>query len=164
MGTWECSVHGPEGRLGAVQYELQITGTVPHGSVTNPFFLPCSVSQCPFLSPPHLFLLPFDHLDPIFLSSCLSSHQFLPFLFPVPCTLFQFASLVQSQPCPRVKLTFPSFLTVVPPHRCPDLRPPHHLQWAGYFWAHAHPLPPAYGLCSGSGPTKKGKCSSPHFC
>ncbi|XP_005486229.2 lymphocyte activation gene 3 protein [Zonotrichia albicollis] len=26
MGTWECSVHGPEGRLGAVQYDLQITG------------------------------------------------------------------------------------------------------------------------------------------
>ncbi|XP_041266992.1 lymphocyte activation gene 3 protein [Onychostruthus taczanowskii] len=25
-GTWECSVYGPEGRLGAVQYELQITG------------------------------------------------------------------------------------------------------------------------------------------
>ncbi|KAM6384738.1 lymphocyte activation gene 3 protein [Alca torda] len=26
MGTWECIVYGPEGRLGAVQYELQITG------------------------------------------------------------------------------------------------------------------------------------------
>ncbi|RMC07598.1 hypothetical protein DUI87_17074 [Hirundo rustica rustica] len=26
MGTWECSVHGPEGRLGAVEYDLQITG------------------------------------------------------------------------------------------------------------------------------------------
>ncbi|XP_068813279.1 lymphocyte activation gene 3 protein isoform X2 [Struthio camelus] len=26
MGTWECSVHGPEGRLGAVEYELQIMG------------------------------------------------------------------------------------------------------------------------------------------
>ncbi|XP_074783628.1 lymphocyte activation gene 3 protein [Athene noctua] len=26
MGTWECSVHGPEGRLGAVEYGLQITG------------------------------------------------------------------------------------------------------------------------------------------
>ncbi|XP_026712062.1 lymphocyte activation gene 3 protein [Athene cunicularia] len=25
-GTWECSVHGPEGRLGAVEYGLQITG------------------------------------------------------------------------------------------------------------------------------------------
>ncbi|XP_066195119.1 lymphocyte activation gene 3 protein [Sylvia atricapilla] len=25
-GTWECSVHGPEGRLGAVEYDLQITG------------------------------------------------------------------------------------------------------------------------------------------
>ncbi|KAM6420207.1 lymphocyte activation gene 3 protein [Pluvialis apricaria] len=25
-GIWECSVYGPEGRLGAVQYELQITG------------------------------------------------------------------------------------------------------------------------------------------
>ncbi|XP_074839706.1 lymphocyte activation gene 3 protein [Carettochelys insculpta] len=27
IGTWECSVHGPEGRLGAVEYELYITGT-----------------------------------------------------------------------------------------------------------------------------------------
>uniref|UniRef100_A0A8B9PT59 Lymphocyte activation gene 3 protein n=1 Tax=Apteryx owenii TaxID=8824 RepID=A0A8B9PT59_APTOW len=26
MGTWECSVHGPEGRLGAVEYGLQIIG------------------------------------------------------------------------------------------------------------------------------------------
>ncbi|XP_030814755.1 lymphocyte activation gene 3 protein [Camarhynchus parvulus] len=26
MGTWECSVYGPEGRLGAVEYDLQITG------------------------------------------------------------------------------------------------------------------------------------------
>ncbi|KAM9390065.1 lymphocyte activation gene 3 protein [Phaethornis superciliosus] len=26
MGTWECSVYGPEGRLGAVEYGLQITG------------------------------------------------------------------------------------------------------------------------------------------
>ncbi|XP_009867143.1 PREDICTED: lymphocyte activation gene 3 protein-like [Apaloderma vittatum] len=26
MGTWECSVYGPEGRLGAAEYELQITG------------------------------------------------------------------------------------------------------------------------------------------
>ncbi|XP_050771394.1 lymphocyte activation gene 3 protein [Gymnogyps californianus] len=25
-GTWECSVYGPEGRLGAVEYGLQITG------------------------------------------------------------------------------------------------------------------------------------------
>ncbi|XP_056337966.1 lymphocyte activation gene 3 protein [Oenanthe melanoleuca] len=25
-GTWECSVYGPEGRLGAVEYDLQITG------------------------------------------------------------------------------------------------------------------------------------------
>ncbi|XP_058656424.1 lymphocyte activation gene 3 protein [Ammospiza nelsoni] len=25
-GNWECSVHGPEGRLGAVEYDLQITG------------------------------------------------------------------------------------------------------------------------------------------
>lgn len=26
IGTWECSVHGSEGRLGAVEYELYITG------------------------------------------------------------------------------------------------------------------------------------------
>ncbi|XP_055665263.1 lymphocyte activation gene 3 protein isoform X2 [Falco peregrinus] len=26
MGMWECSVHGPEGRLGAVEYGLQVTG------------------------------------------------------------------------------------------------------------------------------------------
>lgn len=26
-GTWECSVYGPEGRLGAVEYGLHITGT-----------------------------------------------------------------------------------------------------------------------------------------
>ncbi|XP_005146701.2 lymphocyte activation gene 3 protein [Melopsittacus undulatus] len=26
MGTWECSVYGPEGRLGTVEYGLQITG------------------------------------------------------------------------------------------------------------------------------------------
>ncbi|KAM9277886.1 lymphocyte activation gene 3 protein [Cariama cristata] len=26
MGRWECSVYGPEGRLGAVEYGLQITG------------------------------------------------------------------------------------------------------------------------------------------
>ncbi|XP_064371927.1 lymphocyte activation gene 3 protein [Dromaius novaehollandiae] len=26
MGAWECSVHGPEGRLGAVEYGLQIMG------------------------------------------------------------------------------------------------------------------------------------------
>ncbi|KAM7066202.1 lymphocyte activation gene 3 protein isoform 2-T2 [Acridotheres tristis] len=25
-GTWECSVYGPEGRLGAAEYDLQITG------------------------------------------------------------------------------------------------------------------------------------------
>ncbi|PKU40941.1 hypothetical protein llap_8760 [Limosa lapponica baueri] len=31
-GTWECSVYGPEGRLAAVQYELQITGA----QVSNP--------------------------------------------------------------------------------------------------------------------------------
>uniref|UniRef100_A0A8C3PK98 Lymphocyte activation gene 3 protein n=1 Tax=Calidris pygmaea TaxID=425635 RepID=A0A8C3PK98_9CHAR len=98
MGTWECSVYGPEGRLAAVQYELQITGTLPHGSVTDPFFSPCSMSRCPFLSQPHPFLFPFDRLDPIVLSSCLSSHQFLLFLLPAP-----FSSLplfVQSQPCP----------------------------------------------------------------
>lgn len=34
-GTWECSVYGPEGKLGAVEYGLQITGTAPHGSVTK---------------------------------------------------------------------------------------------------------------------------------
>lgn len=38
-GTWECSVYGPEGRLGAVEYDLHITGTVPHGSA-NKLFLP----------------------------------------------------------------------------------------------------------------------------
>ncbi|XP_069705992.1 lymphocyte activation gene 3 protein isoform X2 [Phaenicophaeus curvirostris] len=32
MGTWECSVHGPEGRLGAVEYGLQITGA----HISNP--------------------------------------------------------------------------------------------------------------------------------
>ncbi|KAM9171190.1 lymphocyte activation gene 3 protein isoform 1-T1 [Pangshura tecta] len=26
IGTWECSIHGSEGRLGAVEYELYITG------------------------------------------------------------------------------------------------------------------------------------------
>uniref|UniRef100_A0A8C8BMT4 Lymphocyte activation gene 3 protein n=1 Tax=Otus sunia TaxID=257818 RepID=A0A8C8BMT4_9STRI len=52
-GTWECSVHGPEGRLGAVEYGLQITGTVSHGSVTDPFFSPYSIPWCPFLSQPH---------------------------------------------------------------------------------------------------------------
>lgn len=108
-GTWECSVYGPEGRLGAVEYGLQITGTVHHGSVTDPFFSPYLIPWCPFLSQPHSVLLPFDHLGPILLSSCLSSHQFLLLLLPVPCTLFQFASLslcspslapVQNQPSP----------------------------------------------------------------
>ncbi|XP_008933428.1 PREDICTED: lymphocyte activation gene 3 protein, partial [Merops nubicus] len=32
MGTWECSVHGPKGRLGAVEYGLHITGA----QVSNP--------------------------------------------------------------------------------------------------------------------------------
>ncbi|XP_010288941.1 PREDICTED: lymphocyte activation gene 3 protein [Phaethon lepturus] len=31
-GTWECSVYGPEGRLGAVDYGLQITGA----QISNP--------------------------------------------------------------------------------------------------------------------------------
>lgn len=60
-GTWECSVYGPEGRLGAAQYGLQITGTVPHVCVTDPF-LPFSVFWCPFLSQPHAVLLLFDRL------------------------------------------------------------------------------------------------------
>uniref|UniRef100_A0A8C2YEM7 Ig-like domain-containing protein n=1 Tax=Coturnix japonica TaxID=93934 RepID=A0A8C2YEM7_COTJA len=43
VGIWECSVYGPEGRLGAVEYGLQITGTVSRTSETSPFFSPCSV-------------------------------------------------------------------------------------------------------------------------
>uniref|UniRef100_A0A8C3QFD6 Ig-like domain-containing protein n=1 Tax=Cyanoderma ruficeps TaxID=181631 RepID=A0A8C3QFD6_9PASS len=60
-GTWECSVHGPEGRLGAVEYDLQITGTVPRGSTNNLFFSPYLALWCPFLSQPHPVLLPLDH-------------------------------------------------------------------------------------------------------
>uniref|UniRef100_A0A8C4WDL3 Lymphocyte activation gene 3 protein n=1 Tax=Gopherus evgoodei TaxID=1825980 RepID=A0A8C4WDL3_9SAUR len=36
IGTWECSVHGSEGRLGAVEYELYITGTVSPVSHSAP--------------------------------------------------------------------------------------------------------------------------------
>lgn len=27
-GTWECSVHGPDGKMGSVQYHLKIAGTL----------------------------------------------------------------------------------------------------------------------------------------
>lgn len=84
-GTWECSVHGPEGRLGAVEYDLQIIGTVLHGSANNLFFSsPCLALWCPFLAQPHPVLLPLDHLNPIFLSSPVSFHHFLMLLLPVP--------------------------------------------------------------------------------
>jgi len=43
VGIWECSVYGPEGRLGAVEYGLQITGTVSCTSETSPFFSPSSI-------------------------------------------------------------------------------------------------------------------------
>ncbi|KAM9247051.1 lymphocyte activation gene 3 protein [Leptosomus discolor] len=33
-GTWECSVYGPEGRLGAAEYRLQITGAQVSGPPT----------------------------------------------------------------------------------------------------------------------------------
>uniref|UniRef100_A0A8C5TYN2 Ig-like domain-containing protein n=1 Tax=Malurus cyaneus samueli TaxID=2593467 RepID=A0A8C5TYN2_9PASS len=82
-GTWECSVYGPEGRLGAVDYDLQITGTLSCGSANNLFFSPFLVLWCPFLSQPHPVLLPLDHLDLISLSSSLSFHQFLTLLLPV---------------------------------------------------------------------------------
>lgn len=45
IGTWECSVHGSEGRLGAVEYELYITGTVspvPHFLHPTPLPSPCA--------------------------------------------------------------------------------------------------------------------------
>lgn len=106
-GTWECSVYGPEGKLGAVEYGLQITGTVPHGSVTDPFFSPYSLPWCPFLSQPHPVPLPFDCLDPILLSSCLSSHQFLLLLLPVPCTLSQSARLCAVPALPQCKINLP---------------------------------------------------------
>uniref|UniRef100_A0A8C3MV78 Uncharacterized protein n=1 Tax=Geospiza parvula TaxID=87175 RepID=A0A8C3MV78_GEOPR len=125
MGTWECSVYGPEGRLGAVEYDLQITGTVPHGSANNLFFSsPCLALWCPFLSQPHPVLLPLDHLDPIFLafsSSSCCSFQFLTYLFPI------LPVAVQSHPFLGAKSTIPSFLTVVPPHRCPGLQRSLHL-------------------------------------
>uniref|UniRef100_A0A8C5J779 Ig-like domain-containing protein n=1 Tax=Junco hyemalis TaxID=40217 RepID=A0A8C5J779_JUNHY len=126
MGTWECSVHGPEGRLGAVQYDLQITGTVPHGSANNLFFSsPCSALWCTFLSQPHPVLLPLHHLDPLFLavtSSSCSSFQFPAYLFPIlPVAVLSHPFLVQNQP------SLPSFLTVVPPHRCPGLQRSLHL-------------------------------------
>uniref|UniRef100_A0A8B9RTI8 Lymphocyte activation gene 3 protein n=1 Tax=Accipiter nisus TaxID=211598 RepID=A0A8B9RTI8_9AVES len=105
-GTWECSVYGSEGKLGAVQYELQITGTVPHGSVTDPFVSPYPLPRCPFLSQPHPVPLPFDRLDPI-LSSCRSSHQFLLLLLPVPCTLFQSARLCAVPALPQCKINLP---------------------------------------------------------
>lgn len=60
-GTWECSVHGPEGRLGAVEYDLQITGTVPYGSANNLFFSPYLALWCPSLTQPHPVLLPLGH-------------------------------------------------------------------------------------------------------
>uniref|UniRef100_A0A663F5X5 Lymphocyte activating 3 n=1 Tax=Aquila chrysaetos chrysaetos TaxID=223781 RepID=A0A663F5X5_AQUCH len=106
-GTWECSVYGPEGKLGAVEYGLQITGTVPHGSVTDPFFSPYSLPWCLFVSQPHPVLLPFDRFDPILLSSCLSSHQFLLLLLPVPCTLFQSAHLCAVSALPQCKINLP---------------------------------------------------------
>lgn len=71
---------------------------------------------------------------------------------------------VQSHPFLHAKSPIPSFLTVLPPHRCPGLHHSPCLKWADYFWAHSHPLLPACCLCCGSGPTKKGKCASPHFC
>jgi len=160
-GTWECSVYGPEGRLGGVEYGLQITGTVSHGSVTNPFFSPCSI---PCALSPLSLTSSFSPLTTWIPSCChpalaLTCSSCFSFQFPSPFSLF-----VQSQPCASAKSIFPSFLTMVLPHRCPGLQPSHHLQWAGYFWAHTHTLPPAYGLHSGSGPTKKGKCPSSHFC
>uniref|UniRef100_A0A8D2NP77 Ig-like domain-containing protein n=1 Tax=Zosterops lateralis melanops TaxID=1220523 RepID=A0A8D2NP77_ZOSLA len=59
-GAWECSVHGPEGRLGAVEYDLQITGTVPYRSA-NLFFSPYLALWCPFHTQLHPVLLPLDH-------------------------------------------------------------------------------------------------------
>lgn len=162
-GTWECSIHGPEGRLGAVEYDLQITGTVPPGSANN-LFSPYLVLWCPFLSQPHPDFSPWttwipSYCHPLsaFTSSSCCSFQF-PTLLPI------LSAVVQSQPLLGAKSTIPSFLTVVPPHRCPGLQCSLHLQWADYFWAHTHPLLPARRLCCGSGPTEKGKCPSPHFC
>uniref|UniRef100_A0A674IA38 Lymphocyte activation gene 3 protein n=1 Tax=Terrapene triunguis TaxID=2587831 RepID=A0A674IA38_9SAUR len=45
IGTWECSVHGSEGRLGAVEYELYIIGTVspvPNSLHPTPLPSPCA--------------------------------------------------------------------------------------------------------------------------
>lgn len=41
VGIWECSVYGPEGRLGSAEYGLQITGTVSYTSENSPFFSLC---------------------------------------------------------------------------------------------------------------------------
>lgn len=103
IGTWECSVHGPEGRLGAVEYDLQITGTLPHGSANNLFFSPCLALWCPFLAQPHSVPLPLDHLDPTFLSCCLSFHHFLVLLHPVLVTLSYFACCCAFPPFPQCK-------------------------------------------------------------
>uniref|UniRef100_U3JQ54 Ig-like domain-containing protein n=1 Tax=Ficedula albicollis TaxID=59894 RepID=U3JQ54_FICAL len=160
-GTWECSVYGPEGRLGAVEYDLQITGTVPHGSANNLFLSPYVALWCPFL------ILSFSPWTTWIPSSC---HPLLAFTSSSCCS-FQFPALspilsvvVQSHAFLGAKSTIPSSLTLVPPHRRPGLQCSLHLQWADYFWAHTQPLLPACCLCSGSGPTKKGKCLSPHFC
>lgn len=107
MGTWECSVYGPEGRLGAMEYDLQITGTVPHGSANNLFSSPYLVLWCPFLSQLHPVLLPLDHLDPIFLSSSPSFHQFHMLHHPVPLTLSHFACCFALPAFPRCKINRP---------------------------------------------------------
>lgn len=62
-GTWECSVYGPEGRLGAVEYGLQITGTVLHGYLSGSSS-PYSTLWCPFsaLSYPSPLRPPGSHL------------------------------------------------------------------------------------------------------
>uniref|UniRef100_A0A8B9DW47 Ig-like domain-containing protein n=1 Tax=Anser cygnoides TaxID=8845 RepID=A0A8B9DW47_ANSCY len=68
VGIWECSVYGPEGRLGAVEYGLQITGTISCTSVTNPFFSSHSIALSFLLSvsphPSPLWLL-ISHLSVI---------------------------------------------------------------------------------------------------
>lgn len=106
VGIWECSVYGPEGRLGAVEYGLQITGTISCTSVTNLFFSPCSTALSFLLSvsphPSPLWLL-ISHL------SVILSHLSVPpaapssSLHPFPfCLSFCSPSLVlmKNQPFP----------------------------------------------------------------
>lgn len=106
VGIWECSVYGPEGRLGAVEYGLQITGTISCTSVTNLFFSPCSTALSFLLSVsphPSLLWLLISHL------SVILSHLSVPpaapssSLHPFPfCLSFCSPSLVlmKNQPFP----------------------------------------------------------------